>query len=173
MDRYRLILMTLASLVTFCLPSAAQAPQAWTQVGSLACKVDPNVGFIFVGHQPMQCTYTPSLAPAPPEYYDGAINTVGIDVGVSAGSVLAWGVFAPTTGLPQGRAVRRICRRVGRCRFCRRRRRQCAHGRLRPHRRSATAVAARLDRIQCRAGSVVTQVAPGDVEMIRCACSLS
>jgi Protein of unknown function (DUF992) len=103
MHRYRLILMTLASLVTFCLPSAAQAPQQpWTQVGSLVCKVDPNVGFIFVGHQPMQCTYTPSLAPAPPEYYDGAINTVGIDVGVSAGSVLAWGVFAPTTGLPQG-----------------------------------------------------------------------
>jgi hypothetical protein len=102
MHRYRLILMTLASLVTFCLPSAAQAPQPWTQVGSLLCKVDPNVGFIFVGHQPMQCTYTPSLAPAPPEYYDGAINTVGIDVGVSAGSVLAWGVFAPTTGLPQG-----------------------------------------------------------------------
>jgi hypothetical protein len=43
-----------------------------------------------------------SLAPAPPQYYDGAINTVGIDIGVSAGSVLAWGVFAPTTGLPQG-----------------------------------------------------------------------
>ena len=58
MHRYRLIVMTLASLVAFCLPSAAQAPQPWTQVGSLACKVDPNVGFIFVGHQPMQCTYT-------------------------------------------------------------------------------------------------------------------
>ena len=43
----------------------------------------------------------PSLAPAPPQYYDGAINTVGIDIGVSAGSVLAWRVFAPTTGIPQ------------------------------------------------------------------------
>ena len=102
MLRVRLIVATLASLAAFCVSTAAQAPQAWTQVGSLMCKVDPNVGFIFVGHQPMQCTYTPSLAPAPPEYYDGAINTVGIDVGVSAGSVLAWGVFAPTTGLPQG-----------------------------------------------------------------------
>jgi len=98
----RLAFATLTLFIPFCLPSAAQAPQPWTQVGSLVCKVDPNVGFIFVGHQPMQCTYTPSLAPAPPEYYDGAINTVGIDVGVSAGSVLAWGVFAPTSGLPQG-----------------------------------------------------------------------
>jgi hypothetical protein len=102
MHHYRFVLAVLVSIVMSCLPSAAQAPQAWTQVGSLVCKVDPNVGFIFVGHQPMQCTYTPSLAPAPPEYYDGAINTVGIDVGVSAGSLLAWGVFAPTTGLPQG-----------------------------------------------------------------------
>src|ERR1700758_3490531 len=102
MHHYRFVLAVLVSIVISCLPSAAQAPQAWTQVGSLVCKVDPNVGFIFVGHQPMQCTYTPSLAPSPPQYYDGAINTVGVDIGVSAGSVLAWGVFAPTTGLPQG-----------------------------------------------------------------------
>ena len=106
MQLYRLALAALALILAFCLPSAAQAPQAaaqpWTQVGSLVCKVDPNVGFIFGGHQPMQCTYTPSLAPAPPEYYDGAINTVGIDIGVSAGSILGWGVFAPTKGLPAG-----------------------------------------------------------------------
>jgi hypothetical protein len=107
MHLYRLPLATLALIAALCLPSSAQAPppspqQPWTQVGALVCKVDPNVGFIFVGHQPMQCTYTPSVASAPPEYYDGAINTVGIDIGVSAGSVLAWGVFAPTTGLAQG-----------------------------------------------------------------------
>jgi Protein of unknown function (DUF992) len=82
-------------------PGAAQAP-SWTQVGALMCKVDPSVGFILAGHQPMQCTYTPSAASAPPEYYDGAINTVGLDIGVSAGSVLGWGVFAPTSGLAQG-----------------------------------------------------------------------
>jgi hypothetical protein len=102
MHRSLSLLTMIALVVIFSSPAVAQGQQPWTQVGSLVCKVDPNVGFIFVGHQPMQCTYTPSLAPAPPEYYDGAINTVGIDVGVSAGSVLAWGVFAPTTGLPQG-----------------------------------------------------------------------
>ena len=102
MPRHRLFILTLAIITALSAPSAAQAPQSWTQVGSLTCKVDPNIGFIFAGHQPMQCTYTPSLTPAPPQYYDGAINTVGIDIGVSAGSVLAWGVFAPTTGLPEG-----------------------------------------------------------------------
>jgi hypothetical protein len=82
--------------------SVAAHAQQWAQVGSLMCKVDPSVGFIIAGHQPMQCTFTPSLAPAPPQYYDGAINTVGLDVGVSAGSVLGWGVFAPTSGIAPG-----------------------------------------------------------------------
>jgi hypothetical protein len=107
MDWNRLWLAALALAAVLSAPAVAQAPQAspqqsWTQVGALTCTVDPSVGFILVGHQPMQCTYTPSLAPAPPQYYDGAINTIGIDIGVSAGSALAWGVFAPTTGLPQG-----------------------------------------------------------------------
>jgi hypothetical protein len=102
MQRSLLSLAMLAMAAIFSFPAAAQAPPAWTQVGSLVCKVDPNVGFIFVGHQPMQCTFTPTLAPAAPQYYDGAINTLGIDIGVSAGSVLAWGVFAPTSGIIQG-----------------------------------------------------------------------
>jgi hypothetical protein len=102
MPAYRLLAAAFALLAALALPAAAQAPQSWTQVGALMCKVDPNIGFIIVGHQPMQCTFTPSTAPAPPEYYDGAINTVGLDLGVSAGSVLGWGVFAPTSGLAPG-----------------------------------------------------------------------
>lgn len=102
MRRLFSLLSALAVAAIISIPAVAQAQQSWAQVGSLLCKVDPNVGFIFVGHQPMQCTYTPTLAAAAPQYYDGAINTVGIDVGVSAGSALAWGVFAPTNGLPAG-----------------------------------------------------------------------
>lgn len=34
--------------------------------------------------------------------YEGALNTVGIDIGISAGGVLGWGVFAPTAGPPPG-----------------------------------------------------------------------
>jgi hypothetical protein len=49
----------------------------------------------------MECTFTPANA-APPQSYDGAINTVGLDVGVSAGSLLGWAVFAPTSGVAPG-----------------------------------------------------------------------
>jgi hypothetical protein len=101
MFSHRLRFALLAVMTMLSLPAAAQSPN-WTQVGSLMCKVNPNIGFIIVGHQPMECTFTASLAPAPPQYYDGAINTVGLDLGVSAGSILGWGVFAPTTGVAQG-----------------------------------------------------------------------
>ena len=101
MPRHRLLLATLALAAMLSLPAAAQTPQSWTQVGSLSCKVNPNIGFIIVGHQPMECLFTPNTQ-SPPQAYDGAINTVGLNVGISAGGVLGWAVFAPTTGVPAG-----------------------------------------------------------------------
>ncbi|HUC52228.1 MAG TPA: DUF992 domain-containing protein [Xanthobacteraceae bacterium] len=98
---HRLLVGVFAVVFAISVSAAAHAQQ-WAQVGSLMCKVDPSVGFIIAGHQPMQCTFTPSLVQALPQYYDGAINTVGLDVGVSAGSVLGWGVFAPTSGIGPG-----------------------------------------------------------------------
>jgi len=101
MPRHRLLLATLALAAMLSLPAAAQTPQSWTQVGSLSCRVDPNIGFIIVGHQPMECLFTPNTQ-TPPQAYDGAINTVGLNVGISAGGMLGWAVFAPTTGVPAG-----------------------------------------------------------------------
>jgi hypothetical protein len=49
----------------------------------------------------MRCLFTPNT-PQEREAYAGALNTVGLNVGVTAGGVLGWAVFAPTTGLPLG-----------------------------------------------------------------------
>ncbi|WP_050423711.1 DUF992 domain-containing protein [Bradyrhizobium tropiciagri] len=82
--------------------SSAGAQQAsWTQIGMLACKVDPSVGFIIFGHQSMSCRFTQN-PPFPIQLYEGALNTVGIDIGVSAGGAFAWAVLAPTAGPPVG-----------------------------------------------------------------------
>lgn len=88
-------------VVMLALSTAAQARRPWPQVGVLSCKVAPNIGSVIVGHQPLDCTFTPSAA-TPAQEYDGAINTVGLNIGISAGSVLGWAVFAPTTGVPAG-----------------------------------------------------------------------
>jgi uncharacterized protein DUF992 len=80
----------------------AQAPgQNWTQSGMLRCKLNPSIGFIIFGHQSMECRFVPSF-PGAPQIYDGALNTVGIDVGVIGAGGLAWAVLAPTSGIAAG-----------------------------------------------------------------------
>ena len=92
MVRNYLLLATLALGAMFAEQASAQS---WTQVGTLSCRVDPNIGFIIVGHQPMQCVYTqaPNAIPqVTPQSYDGALNAIGVALGVSTGSVLGWAV---------------------------------------------------------------------------------
>jgi Protein of unknown function (DUF992) len=76
-------------------------PASWTQVGMLTCRLNPSIGFVIFGHQSMECRFTQN-PPLPPQAYEGALNTVGIDIGVTAGGVLGWAVFAPTAGPPPG-----------------------------------------------------------------------
>jgi hypothetical protein len=49
----------------------------------------------------MECNFT-SNGPNPPQAYQGALNMVGLNIGISAGGVFGWAVFAPTTGIPAG-----------------------------------------------------------------------
>jgi hypothetical protein len=48
----------------------------------------------------MECRFTQDRFP--PQAYEGALNTVGLDIGISAGGVLGWAVLAPTAGAPAG-----------------------------------------------------------------------
>lgn len=81
-------------------PAVAQPRPAWTQVGMLSCRLNPSIGFIIAGHQTMECRFTQNRFP--PQAYEGALNTVGLDIGISAGGVLGWAVLAPTAGAPAG-----------------------------------------------------------------------
>jgi hypothetical protein len=67
----------------------------------LTCKLNPSIGFVIFGHQSMECRFVqnPRL---PTQAYEGALNTVGLDLGVTAGGVLGWAVLAPTAGPPPG-----------------------------------------------------------------------
>jgi Protein of unknown function (DUF992) len=81
-------------------PADAQSP-SWTQAGMLRCVVNPSIGFIIAGHQSMECTFTQN-APIPPQAYHGALNMIGLNIGISAGGVFGWAVLAPTVGIPAG-----------------------------------------------------------------------
>jgi hypothetical protein len=95
-------------IIAFAIPgfaasgARAQAQgQKWTQSGLLRCRLNPSIGFVIFGHQSMECRFAPSL-PGPQQIYDGALNTVGIDVGVIGAGGLAWAVLAPSAGVGAG-----------------------------------------------------------------------
>ena len=97
------IVAAAATILTFvallAAPAEAQAP-TWAQAGMLRCRLNPSIGFVIFGHQSMECNFQPVSGPV--QGYDGAINTVGLDLGVSEGGRFAWAVFGPATGVPYG-----------------------------------------------------------------------
>ena len=94
------VLALSAALVAMAGPAVSQGP-TWTQSGMLSCKLNPSIGFVIFGHQSMECRFVPTV-PGPPQFYEGALNTVGIDIGVVGTGGLAWGVLTPTAGIPAG-----------------------------------------------------------------------
>jgi hypothetical protein len=100
MFQRRITLLLVALAVVCASPAAAQAPQG-TSVGVLTCKMAPSIGLIFGSRQRMACRFAPN-GPYPPEAYVGVMNTIGLDVGITAGGAMAWGVFAPTAGPMRG-----------------------------------------------------------------------
>jgi hypothetical protein len=66
-----------------------------TQVGDLTCDISGGIGLIFGSQRTLHCTFMPST-PGPIEYYAGTLTKLGVDVGVTAGGVMIWTVFAPT-----------------------------------------------------------------------------
>jgi hypothetical protein len=91
----------LALLVMLAAPADAQAPSLWAQIGMLRCVVNPSIGFIIAGHQSMECGFTQN-GQTRAQPYQGALNMVGLNIGISTGGVFGWAVFAPTTGIPEG-----------------------------------------------------------------------
>jgi Protein of unknown function (DUF992) len=75
----------------------ARAQTQGTSVGALSCRMAPSIGLIFGSRQRMACRFQPN-GPYPPEAYVGVMNTIGLDVGITAGGAMAWGVLAPTAG---------------------------------------------------------------------------
>ena len=99
-----------ALIAVLAAPADAQSPTPWTEAGMLRCLVNPSIGFIVAGHQSMECTFTQN-APIPPQAYYGALNMIGLNIGISAGGVFGWAVLG-AHGWHTGRSARwRICRR--------------------------------------------------------------
>jgi hypothetical protein len=92
---------TAASLLTALLPSAdAQAPVSRVQLGVLECRGGDSIGFIIGSVTNLGCVLR--IEGVPEDRYIATIQKVGLDLGITQETALAWGVFAPTANLGPG-----------------------------------------------------------------------
>jgi hypothetical protein len=88
-----------ASLVALAGPAFAQAQPV--RVGGLTCDAAPRVGLIVGSRQNLRCVFR-SNATGRNYAYSGTISRIGLDVGITGGGRLFWGVFAPTSHVGYG-----------------------------------------------------------------------
>jgi hypothetical protein len=81
--------------LAMCMPAQAQRP-TWEQSGTLNCDVSAGIGFVVGSQRTVNCLFTPSYQ-APPEQYVGTITKIGLDIGVTTGGQLVWGVLQSTS----------------------------------------------------------------------------
>jgi hypothetical protein len=96
MFKHRIALALIALAVATIPPASAQTPQG-VSAGVLTCRMAPSIGLIFGSRQRMACRFQPNGG-GPPQAYVGVMGTIGLDIGITAGGAMAWGVFAPTAG---------------------------------------------------------------------------
>ncbi len=89
-----------ATLLGVSTSADAQAPIARVQVGVLECRGGASVGFIVGSVTNLGCVLR--VEGMPEDRYIATIRKVGLDLGITEETALAWGVFAPTTGLGPG-----------------------------------------------------------------------
>jgi hypothetical protein len=78
----------------------AQQPMQRVQVGILECRGGASIGFIVGSVTNLGCVLR--VDGMPEDRYVATIRKVGLDIGITQESALAWGVFAPTARLGPG-----------------------------------------------------------------------
>ena len=80
--------------------SANAQPVERVQVGVLECRGGASIGFIVGSVTNLGCVLR--VGGRPDDFYVATIRKVGVDLGITQETALAWGVFAPTKWLGSG-----------------------------------------------------------------------
>ena len=96
----RFILLAGAATATLAAAIAHAQQPARVQVGILECRGGASIGFIVGSVTNLGCVLR--VDGMPEDRYIATIRKVGIDLGITQESALAWGVFAPVARLGPG-----------------------------------------------------------------------
>jgi len=80
-------------------PTAANAG-SHVKIGVLTCAAGPSIGLLITSAEKIDCSFQPDSTGT--EHYSGRIRDFGLDVGITAGSVIIWGVFAAQSNYAPG-----------------------------------------------------------------------
>ena len=101
MRRFRLLAAaTVAMLAASIAGASAQQAVQRVQVGVLECRGGASVGFIVGSVTNLGCVLRADGLPE--DRYIATIRKVGLDLGITQESALAWGVFAPSAQVGPG-----------------------------------------------------------------------
>jgi hypothetical protein len=87
-------------LVASVAATTAQQPMQRVQVGILECRGAASIGFVVGSVTNLGCVLRADGAPE--DRYIAIIRKVGLDLGITEESALAWGVYAPAARLGPG-----------------------------------------------------------------------
>jgi Protein of unknown function (DUF992) len=90
----------LTTLVASLTGANAQQPMQRVQVGILECRGGASIGFIVGSVTNLGCVLR--VDGMPEDRYVATIRKVGVDLGITQESALAWGVYAPVARLGPG-----------------------------------------------------------------------
>ena len=90
----------IVTLVASMAGANAQQPMHRVQVGVLECRGGASVGFIVGSVTNLGCVLR--VEGMPEDRYIATIQKVGLDLGITQESALAWGVYAPVARLGPG-----------------------------------------------------------------------
>src|ERR1700758_4016213 len=95
-------LLALIGIVATLLASSAdaQAPMNRVRVGVLECRGGASIGFVVGSVTNLGCVLR--VEGMPEDRYIATIRKVGVDLGITQESALAWGVYAPVARLGPG-----------------------------------------------------------------------
>jgi hypothetical protein len=78
----------------------AQAQGNSIRQGLLTCRTSASIGLIIGSRQRLRCQFKSDKGLT--QNYEGTINRLGLDLGVTAGGIMTWAVLTSTANVPSG-----------------------------------------------------------------------
>ena len=97
---YRLIKPELLLGLVLLTGNPAHAQGSSIRQGMLTCRTSPSLGFIVGSTQSLACQFRANSGWT--QNYIGRINRIGLDIGITAGCVMAWAVLGSSSAIRPG-----------------------------------------------------------------------